>query len=465
VTRADAPALSVIVPTLDEAGHLPRLLRELEALGPDMEVLVVDGGSTDGTATRARAGGATVLRRPPGRGGQLRAGGSAARAPWLLFLHADTRFPAAAARAVRSFTATASPERAAYFPFALDAPSPGWRLLEAGQRLRERLTGLVYGDQGLLVSRRLYEEVGGHPPWPLMEDVAVVDRIRAAGRLERLQVPLPTSPRRYRREGRVRASLRNTLLVSLFRLGVPPERLLRWYGSEGRRADEVPEAGGSSGRWSRGREEEAAGPTRGSDRGAILLVFAKAPREGDVKTRLAAEVGDREATRIYRALGRRVVEAVRGGAWRTRICFTPTEARGELEAWLGTDRLQFRPQADGDLGRRMSAAFEDAFAEGATRVCVVGTDVDGLEESLVARAFSALEGHDVVLGPAHDGGYWLLGLTRPRPALFERIRWSTARVLDETLERARALGLRVHLLPTLRDVDHQSDVPPGLLRT
>lgn len=459
MTGAGPPALSVVVPTLDEAGPLPRLLGELQALGPDVEVLVVDGGSTDGTRELARAGGATVLRRPPGRGGQLRAGGAAARAPWLLFLHADTRFPAAAARVVRSFTATASAERAAYFPFALDAPSPGWRVLEAGQRLRERLTGLVYGDQGLLVSRRLYEEVGGHPPWPLMEDVAVVDRIRAAGRLERLHVPLPTSPRRYRREGRLRATLRNTLLISLFRLGVPPERLLRWYGS--RRG---PQPGEASDIRPPGSGEEGEGRSGGSACDEILLVFAKAPRDGEVKTRLAAEVGDREATRIYRALGRSVVDAVRGGPWRTRICFTPADAREELEAWLGRDRLEFRRQAGGDLGRRMACAFEEAFAEGAERVCVVGTDVDGLEGSLVARAFSALEGRDAVLGPARDGGYWLLGLERPRPALFEGIRWSTPRVLDETLERARGLGLRVHLLPVLRDVDHRADVPPHLLR-
>jgi rSAM/selenodomain-associated transferase 2/rSAM/selenodomain-associated transferase 1 len=462
VKGADGAALSVVVPTLDEAEHLPRLLHELEALGPDVEVLVVDGGSTDGTRALAHAGGATVLPSPPGRGRQLRAGGAAARAPWLLFLHADTHFPGAAARAVRSFTATASAERAAYFPFAVDAPSSGWRLLEAGQRLRERLTGLVYGDQGLLVSRRLYQEVGGHPPWPLMEDVAVVDRIRASGRLERLDVPLPTSPRRYRREGRLRALLRNTLLLSLFRMGVPPRRLVQWYGS----GEDAPEEGpsGGSGIGPRDGAGEREGAERGSGRGAILLVFAKAPREGRVKTRLAAEVGDREATRIYRTLGRRVVEAVRGGAWRTRICFTPADAREELEAWLGGHRLEFRPQASGDLGRRMAFAFEDTFAEGAERVCVVGTDVDGLEQELVARAFAALEQHDLVLGPALDGGYWLLGLDGPQPALFQGIRWSTPEVLEETLERARGLGLRVHLLPALRDVDHREDVPPGLLR-
>lgn len=432
--RGGPPGLSVVVPTLDEARRLPRLLDDLRALGDHVEVVVVDGGSRDGTPDRARAAGARVVSAPRGRGIQLRAGAREARGPWLLFLHADVRLTPEAASAVRGFLDRATPDRAAYFPFALDARGAWWRLVEAGQRVRERLTGLVYGDQGLLVSRALYERAGGHPAWPLMEDVEVVDRIRRSGSLERLAPPLPSSPRRYLREGRLRGWLRNAALVTLFRLGVPPERLLRWYGSE---------------------------PGPGADR--VLLVFAKAPRPGRVKTRLAADVGAEEATRIYRSLGSTVVDAVRRGPWTTVICHAPADAREAMEAWLGTEGLRFRPQSDGDLGRRMEEAVAEAFDGGAASVCVVGTDAPGVGAGLVARAFEALEDADVVLGPARDGGYWLVGMDRPRPELFRRVPWSTPRVLEITRTRIRRASLLEHLLPVLADVDRLDDVPPELL--
>lgn len=446
MTSRERPELSVVVPTLDEARHLPRLLRDLQAMDPDPEVVVVDGGSRDGTPELARRAGARVVPARPSRGGQLRAGARVARGRWLLFLHADSRLTPEAARAAAAFLARADEGRAAYFPFAVDGQAWWWRALELGQRLRERLAGLVYGDQGLLVSRTLYEAVDGHPDWPLMEDVEVVRRIRRAGRLERLEVPLPTSPRRYRREGPLRGWLRNAVLVSLFRLGVPPRRLVAWYAPEPPApppARTRPKAPGSSRR--------------------TLLVFAKAPRPGTVKTRLAADVGDAEATRIYRALGSGVVDAVRTGPWTTVVCYAPADARPEMRRWLGDPHLVFRPQAGGDLGRRMERAVEDAFAEGADAVCVVGADTPCIDGGLVDRAFHALEDHDVVLGPAKDGGYWLVGVDRPRPELFRDVPWSTPRVLEVTRARVRAAGLREQLLPVLADVDRLDDVPPELL--
>lgn len=431
-------ALSVVIPTLDEAARLPALLADLEALG-DVEVVVADGGSGDGTPERAREAGARVVRAPRGRGRQLRAGAEAAAGEWLLFLHADARLSPAAAAAVASFLADAGPERAAYFRFAVAARGWPWRLLEAGQRLRERMTGLVYGDQGLLVHRTLYRTAGGHPAWPLMEDVAVVDRIRRAGGLERLDVPLPTSPRRYHREGPL-VPLRNALLLGLFRLGADPARLARWYGPPG-----DPDGG-------------TAAPE-----GRTLIVFAKAPRPGTVKTRLAADLGDDEAARIYRALGRGVVDAVREGPWRTVVAFAPPGAREEMEAWLGAHGLAFRPQTGGDLGARMYGALAAELAAGANRVCVVGTDAPGVDAALVHEAFAALEERDVVLGPARDGGYYLLATTRPHRGLFQDIPWSTPQVLERTRRRAGELGLDVHLLAPLTDVDRLADVPPGLL--
>jgi len=147
----------------------------------------------------------------------------------------------------------------------------------------------------------------------------------------------------------------------------------------------------------------------------------------------------------------------------TTVHVAPPDADSiaDVTAWLGTD-VQYRGQTPGDLGERMRAAIDDEL-RGATAVCVVGTDIPGLDESTLRQAFDALETHDVVIGPATDGGYYLIGMTRTRPELFDGIPWSTARVLDLTLERAEAAGLSVARLEPRTDVDTLDDVPPALL--
>jgi rSAM/selenodomain-associated transferase 2/rSAM/selenodomain-associated transferase 1 len=434
----------VVVPALDEAERLPLLLsdlRRLDDVGLPPRVLVVDGGSRDDTVTLAREGGADVLDAPRGRASQIRAGVEATDADWILLLHADSRFPSEAARALAVWLDRASPREAAHFGFALDGP--GWfcRLIELGQRIRERVAGLVYGDQGLVLSRSAWEAVGGVPDVPIMEDVALVDRLRRHGAVRRLPARLPTSPRRYGEEGRWTGWLRNAALVTLYRVGVRPRVLARFYPPRGE---------GRVGRSS---------PTTGRP---TVLLFAKAPRPGRVKTRLAADTGAAAAARLYRVMGREVADALRSGPWRLVVAYTPAGALDEVRAWLGPE-LGYLAQRGSDLGERMEDALARALAR-APRACLVGTDAPALDGKRVREALQALDDHDLVLGPAEDGGYYLLATSSPVPELFRRIPWSTGRVLAVTLERARALGLRTHLLPALRDVDTLADVPPRLRR-
>jgi rSAM/selenodomain-associated transferase 1 len=189
-----------------------------------------------------------------------------------------------------------------------------------------------------------------------------------------------------------------------------------------------------------------------------LIVFVKRPQPGEVKTRLAREIGDDDAAALYRALAEQVLRATApaGRAYGRVVCYAPADAGDDIARWLpGEERA---PQAAGDLGRRMDDALARAFAEGAPRAVLIGTDAPGLSREHVEQAFDALRVHDLVLGPACDGGYYLVGLTAPRPALFEGIAWSTPAVLAQTLSKAAALGLRHHLLPRLRDVDTLADV-------
>ena len=222
--------IGVVIPTLNEAQTLPALLddvRELATLLP-LDPVVVDGGSSDGTPARAAAGGARVVDAVRGRAMQLNRGAMVARGEWLLFLHADCRLGADARAALLTALAPAAGVHAAVFRFAIDLP-PFWRrFIETGQAVREILSGLAYGDQGLLVRRELFQSVGGYPDLPLMEDVAMIRLLRRRTRVARLAAPLVTSGRRYQQRGVLRTWLQHTALLSLYLIGASPTRLARW---------------------------------------------------------------------------------------------------------------------------------------------------------------------------------------------------------------------------------------------
>jgi len=222
--------LSLVIPALNAA---PALARALAALAPEMagvELVVADGGSADETVAVARAAGAKVVAAPRGRGMQLRAGAAAAAGDWLLFLHADTRLAPGWRRVAEAFMADSGNAcRAAAFGFALDDADPRARRVERLVAWRCRALGLPYGDQALLIARKFYDALGGHPALPLMEDVALARRIGRA-RLALLDHAAITSAARYRRDGWTLRPARNLALLGLYFLGVPPRWLARLYG-------------------------------------------------------------------------------------------------------------------------------------------------------------------------------------------------------------------------------------------
>ena len=222
--------ISVVIPTLNAGATLGGCLAALVPAAMDglvREVVVADGGSTDATAEIAEEAGARLLVAEPGRGVQLRAGCAAAKGPWLLSLHADTRLEPGWAEAARRHMAGHSGQ-AGWFRFALDDPRPIARLWERGVNLRSRWAGLPYGDQGLLLSRALYEAAGGYAPLPLMEDVDLVRRLGRA-RLRGLEARAVTSAARYARDGYWRRSARNLALLARYYRGADPRSLARVY--------------------------------------------------------------------------------------------------------------------------------------------------------------------------------------------------------------------------------------------
>jgi rSAM/selenodomain-associated transferase 2 len=227
--------ISVVIPTRNAEQTLAATLGALVPAVVDgvvREVIIVDCGSADETRAIAEAAGARLVEAPRGRGHQMRAGGVAARHGWLLFLHADTVLEPGwqdeAARLIEQIESGARRPAAAAFRFALDDVGVSPRLIEWGVGLRCAALALPYGDQGLLISRQLYDEIGGFKAMALFEDVEIVRRI-GRRRLTMLRARAKTSAMRYRQGGYLRRALRNWACFMLYRLGASPERLEKFY--------------------------------------------------------------------------------------------------------------------------------------------------------------------------------------------------------------------------------------------
>ncbi|MCW8842645.1 MAG: TIGR04283 family arsenosugar biosynthesis glycosyltransferase [Rhodobacteraceae bacterium] len=221
--------LSVVMPVLNGEtvlGPCLAALYEGVQAGLIRELIVVDGGSEDRSVEIAQEAGAQVLELDaPSRGGQLRSGCAAAQGAWLLVLHADTILEEGWSEAV---AAHLSKPYAGYFRLGFDDTGGAARWVAGWANLRARVFGLPYGDQGLLIERRLYEQVGGYADIPLMEDVAIARALgrRRLGALDALAV---TSAEKYRQQGWFRRGARNLWTLLRYFVGITPERLAKDY--------------------------------------------------------------------------------------------------------------------------------------------------------------------------------------------------------------------------------------------
>ena len=219
------PPISIIVPVLNEAAEIPKLLLCLRSLGAE-EIIFADGGSADGTADMGCER-AKVVRSTPGRGVQMNAGARAASGEILLFLHADCRLKPGALDAVRA--AMADPALVGgNFDLRFDGKDAAAAAFTVINRWRRRL-GVFYGDSGIFCRRSVFETLGGYQPWPIMEDYEFARRLRRYGRLALLEIPIWTSGRRWRKTGLMRTMWSWLLIQGLYTGGVSPHRLARLY--------------------------------------------------------------------------------------------------------------------------------------------------------------------------------------------------------------------------------------------
>jgi rSAM/selenodomain-associated transferase 2/rSAM/selenodomain-associated transferase 1 len=419
--------LAIVVPVLDEAATLAERLQALAPLSArGVEVLVVDGGSTDGTVPIAQPLADRVLRAPSGRASQLNAGAAATRADTLLFLHADTQLPADADQLIDQ--ALRQGRRWGRFDVRIEGRHPLLPMVAWFMNRRSRLTGIATGDQAVFVQRRLFESVGGFAAMPLMEDIELSGRLNAIEAPACLGERVTTSGRRWDRHGFWRTVLLMWRLRAAHARGTDAHTLALRYGYKPRAP-------------------------------AAVAIMAKAPVPGLAKTRLMPLLGAAGAARAQRGFALQTLATARAAS------------TGDVTLWCAPDASHrfFRAlaqrcgvptlvQAGGDLGHRMACAMNHHFKHTPhTPLLIVGTDCPVLTPGHLQQAADALQTVDAVLVPAEDGGYVLLGLRRPVPEVFADVEWSTPQVLAQTRERLRTTGATWSELPALWDVDEPAD--------
>jgi uncharacterized protein len=190
---------------------------------------------------------------------------------------------------------------------------------------------------------------------------------------------------------------------------------------------------------------------------AAIIIFARYPAPGKVKTRLADALGKEKAADFYRTCAKKTFDECRKAGGASYIYYSDGRDAAAIKKWVGPG-FHFAPQIGQTLSERLTNSLEEVFRKGAKRVMVVASDTPDLSTEILRKAANGLAHYNVVIGPAYDGGYYLMAMKKVHAGLFEGITWSTGRVLEETLAAARRLGLTVLMLPWLRDIDTLQDV-------
>lgn len=186
----------------------------------------------------------------------------------------------------------------------------------------------------------------------------------------------------------------------------------------------------------------------------LLILLTKLPEAGNVKSRLSGEIGPEKAAMVYDRLLLHTL-----GQMKMCIANSCVALEGRADVFREKyGQWEVVPQHGANLGARMMHAFEMAFSQKHEKVVLIGGDCPEITPEILESAFEKLNGNDLVLGPSQDGGYYLIGLKKPEPKLFENMQWSHERVLEETIQRAKTLRLKVAFMPVLRDIDHLADL-------
>ena len=435
--------LAVVIPVAPAEIAWRRLLVDLRPLPRGAEVILVGTESPprDWNEVVDRAGLRCIMRwlqTVPGRARQLNYGAANTSRAFLWFLHADSRITLEGIEALgRALSRSA---QSLYFfdlSFEPDGPALVW-INAYGANFRSRYLRLPFGDQGFCLPTAQFMSMGQFDESARFgEDHLFVWKAHRRGIAVRpVGAVISTSARKYRQQGWFRTTLTHLLLTA----AQAAPQLIGWLFREF---------------MSRARI--------GSQSRLRLIIFTRCPDPGRCKTRLIPTLGTAGATALHESLVGHTF------AWATTLAkrenidvevYFTGENLDQLKLLSGERGAQsrFRRQTTGDLGKRLAEACDVAFSDGCSRVVVVGTDCPALDDRIVSAAFKQLERNDLVIGPAADGGYYLIAMRRRSPKLFQDISWGTSAVLRETLCRAEGANMTVSKLQILEDVDRPADL-------
>ncbi len=416
---------SIIIPTLNEELFIEKVLKSFDKIDR-CEIIISDGGSTDKTIEIAKMHSVKVVESKPGRGIQLNNGAKASSGEILCFLHADTILSTNAFILLDEYFKN-SEKKICRFKLGFDLNH--WLLDRYKTFSKYDSLFTRFGDMFIAVRKDFYDELGGYPNWKSFEDVEYLRKASKISKVKVLNAKVCSSARTFTKYGLIRQQIYNGYLMSKYLLGF-------------RKFIE---------------ENHYYNRTQKIKRASIIL-FVKYPVEGKVKTRLAKTVGNTIATKLYRLFAESIFSFTSDiNTSYKYIFFSEKNEESLIRKWIG--KKYFYVSQDGDdLGERMKNAFRLVFSHGAKKTIIIGTDIPDLSKEIIEESIDKLDKSDLVIGPSPDGGYYLLGIKKYQPFLFDGITYSTNTVLQETIKKAKDNGLTYHTLDLLADIDNEEEL-------
>lgn len=416
---------SFIIPTLNEELYLDAALESLKCFR-NYEIIISDGGSEDNTLQIAAKYHAKIVKSPPGRGSQLNNGIEKAQGEVLCFLHADTLLPDNAFTLLEDYFQK-SENKICRFKLGFDVDHKilnGYKKFSIYDTIFTR-----FGDMFIAIRKDFVNDIGRFPNWELFEDVEFLRKAAKKSKIFVLDEEVISSARTFTKYGLISQQLYNIRLFIKYFAGA--KRFIengKYYTREMKKKT------------------------------ASIILFVKYPAEGKVKTRLAKSIGNPKAAKIYTALAEHVVKKMKRLKNSYNYIFYSDESEKEkIKKWI-RGNFFYAPQKGDDLGERMSNAFKLVFGHSAEKVLIIGTDIPDLSTKIINDAIKKLDYYDVVIGPSPDGGYYLLGMKKFTPKLFENITYSTNTVFEDTIQRIKDGNLSYHILETIEDIDTEDEL-------
>lgn len=420
---------SIIIPTYNEELFIEKVLKSLAKI-ENSEIIIADGGSSDKTIEIAKEYNVKIVKSKAGRGIQLNEGVKISGGEILCFLHADTLLPENGFNLINEFFKN-SDNKICRFKLGFDISH--WLLDRYKTYSKFDTVFTRFGDMFIAIRKNYFDEIGGFPNWKTFEDVEFLSKASAKVKIGILNSEVISSARTFTKFGLINQQIYNGYLMTKYLLG------FRNFIVENRYYE---------------RKQKHIN--------AAIILFLKYPVKGKVKTRLAKSIGDEKAVRLYKKLAENVLESISNLTNSYKyIFYSEKEEKDLIRNWI-KEKYFFAAQNGEDLGERMKNAFNLVFSHGAKNVIIIGSDIPDLSKEIIDEAIDKLDENDIVIGPSPDGGYYLLGMKKDSPFLFDKIIYSTSSVLDETIEKIKENKLTYHILQTLEDIDTEDELKEWL---